>query len=60
MWNDARQLAEATVVGADYFLTNDNDLITRAARLQSETVATRPSDLPFLPAAPDGIVRNGG
>jgi hypothetical protein len=60
MWNDARQLAEATIVGAYYFLTNDGDLITRAAGLQSETVATRPSELRFLRAALDEIARNGG
>jgi hypothetical protein len=60
MWNDARQLAEATVVGAHYFLTNDSDLITRAARLQLETMATRPSDLPFLRASLDEIARDGG
>jgi hypothetical protein len=60
MWNDARQLAEATVVNAYYFLTNDSDLITRAARLQSETVATRPTGLPFLQAALDEIASNCG
>lgn len=60
MWNDARQLAEATVVGAYYFLTNDGDLITRATPLGSETIATRPSELPFLQDALDRIVHNGG
>jgi hypothetical protein len=60
MVNDARQLAEATVVEAYYFLTNDSDLIARAVGLQSVTTAARPSELPFLQAALDGIVRNGG
>jgi hypothetical protein len=60
MWNDARQLAEASVVGAYYFLTNDGDLIARAALLSLETIATRPSELPFLQETLDRIVRNGG
>ena len=60
MWDDGRQFAEASTVGAHYFLTNDFDFIARAARLQSATVATRPSDLPFLREGLDDIARNGG
>jgi hypothetical protein len=48
MWNDARLLAEAELVEADYFLTSDADFIKKATLLRPATAVMRPSEVPFV------------
>ncbi len=47
MWNDALQFCEASLVDADYFLTNDTRFIHRATG-RTLTLPAQPSLLPFV------------
>ena len=55
---DAQQFAEADIMDAQYFLTNDRPFIRATKECGSSVIASRPSDLPFVEPHITGLLEH--